>query len=319
MDPKLIFHLCQIIDQGSMSRAARTLNVTQPTLTRSIKTLEEIVGAPVLRRSRYGVTATNIGERLAEQGRHVHNSVRAADEVVQYWRSGMVGEVRLGIGSMMSAALLPDFFRANPLDESNFTMRILATDSPTAVQKLRKNELDMAIIPSYPNQTIGTLVQYPLCTDRICVLAGSNSPLAQIDGVVEAKLLPTQTWISINNMARLRHIHDEVAQLLGVDVIVPKFMFDGDVTAPMELLKHSTMLTLAPTKLARKYVESGGLKILKLDVHLPNRDIALWMTNESENDTCAMEIAKRIKNYYAQQVEVYEHALNNSDTTEVSA
>ena len=46
----------EIIDCGSFTRAAEALNVTQPTLTRTIQHLESLTGAPLLKRGRHGVT-----------------------------------------------------------------------------------------------------------------------------------------------------------------------------------------------------------------------------------------------------------------------
>ena len=79
MDPKYLVQLAIIAELGSVTKAARTLNVTQPTLSRTIKVIEDRVGGAVLRRGRYGVTPTEIGLRLAEEGREImRRSQRAA-------------------------------------------------------------------------------------------------------------------------------------------------------------------------------------------------------------------------------------------------
>ena len=52
MDPKLLTQLAIIVELGSVTKAARKLNVTQPTLSRSIKIMEDRVGGPLLRRER---------------------------------------------------------------------------------------------------------------------------------------------------------------------------------------------------------------------------------------------------------------------------
>ncbi|MFC6673437.1 LysR family transcriptional regulator [Marinobacterium aestuariivivens] len=44
MDPRLLKQLAVIVKHGSLSRAAERLNVTQPTLTRAIQTIEHKVG-----------------------------------------------------------------------------------------------------------------------------------------------------------------------------------------------------------------------------------------------------------------------------------
>ena len=56
MNPKYLAQLATIVELGSVTKAAQKLNTTQPTLSRTIKLIEDRVGAPVLRRGRHGVT-----------------------------------------------------------------------------------------------------------------------------------------------------------------------------------------------------------------------------------------------------------------------
>jgi len=298
MDPKLLAQLCEVIEKGSLSRAALSLRVTQPTLTRNMKAIEEAVGAPVLRRGRYGVTPTSLGEMLAGQGRVVIDAMNMADETVQHWRTGLVGEVRLGVEAMFSASLMPAFLAANPMKESNFTMRVVAGQTNDLMQSLRKKEIDLAILPAYPNASMETLVQDTLFSDHICVLAGSKSPLAALPGKIDIDVLSTQHWISINNNVRIRHKCDHITHLLGLDGVAPKFKFDGDVTAPMALLRYSDMLAFSTRRFAEQYISLGGIQMLDIDADLPQRDIALWINKDNEHERCVLEISAMIKNYF---------------------
>lgn len=299
MDPKLLSQLWEVVLQGSLSRAALSLHVTQPTLTRNMKAIEEAVGAPVLRRGRYGVTPTNLGERLSEQGRIITSAMIMADETVEQWRTGLVGEVRLGVGAMISASILPGFFAANPMKDSKFTVRVITAKSADLMKKLRNHEIDMAILPSYSKLVIDKVMQDVLFTDEICVIAGSRSPMINVPGKIKPNLLTEQTWISMNNVARVRHAQDQAAVLLGIDSVVPKFRFDGDVTAPLAILRDSNMLALAPRQFANEYVATGGIHILDIDVELPKRDIVLRVSKENEHNSCAMELSSKIKHYFS--------------------
>ena len=53
-----------IVSAGSLGRAATILNMTQPALSRSIKRLEESVGAPLFERHTKGMHLTALGEAL---------------------------------------------------------------------------------------------------------------------------------------------------------------------------------------------------------------------------------------------------------------
>lgn len=66
---KLLTQFLAVADAGSMSGAAATLLVTQPTLTFNMKKLEENIGAPLFERSSRGVRLTRYGETLYENAR----------------------------------------------------------------------------------------------------------------------------------------------------------------------------------------------------------------------------------------------------------
>ena len=54
--------------EGSVTRAARALGWSQPTVDYHLKNLERLVGAPVLQRSTRGSTPTQVGALLLERG-----------------------------------------------------------------------------------------------------------------------------------------------------------------------------------------------------------------------------------------------------------
>src|SRR5215217_5374022 len=66
---KLLSQFLAVADAGSMSGAAATLLVTQPTVRFSVKQLEESIGAPLFERCSRGVRLTRYGETLYENAR----------------------------------------------------------------------------------------------------------------------------------------------------------------------------------------------------------------------------------------------------------
>ena len=60
-----------VADAGTFTHAAESMYIAQPTLSQQIRRLEEMVGAPLLRRSRDGVRPTEAGMVLLEESRTV--------------------------------------------------------------------------------------------------------------------------------------------------------------------------------------------------------------------------------------------------------
>ena len=73
MDLQHLENFLVIVEQGSVSHAARIIRITQPALTRQLQALEAQFGAPLLARNRRGVVLTPAGEALVVEARRILN------------------------------------------------------------------------------------------------------------------------------------------------------------------------------------------------------------------------------------------------------
>jgi molybdate transport repressor ModE-like protein len=90
-----------VLDEGSLSAAARTLGLSQPTVGRRIRALEEATGGPLIERVPDGIRATALAQSILP---HAQAMQRAADEVARVLRTrGSVvdGTVRIACGFMV--------------------------------------------------------------------------------------------------------------------------------------------------------------------------------------------------------------------------
>ena len=100
----------EISRQGSLARAAETLAVSQPAISKTLKELEALLGTSLFERSKTGVRLTAAGSAFL---RYAGPSVQALREGVRSLRAGEheAGMVRLGVLSTVESALLPDVVR----------------------------------------------------------------------------------------------------------------------------------------------------------------------------------------------------------------
>jgi DNA-binding transcriptional LysR family regulator len=133
-----------VIEAGSVTGAARLLNLTQAAVSLQLKRLEETFGARLVERSRSGIRLTAHGERMIAQARRL---LRGNDEL---WASMSVpefaGEVRLGMPSDLvrpyGTPLLRRFDRAWP----RVRVTIVCDTSGRLLERLDRREVDMAIV-----------------------------------------------------------------------------------------------------------------------------------------------------------------------------
>lgn len=279
MDPRSLLHLAEIVDLGSFSRAAAVLHVTQPTLSRTIKQLEDLVGTPVLKRGRYGVTPTSIGQLLAQQGRVIRSSVGEAQSGVSEWKSGLDQELRIGIGPMIALALLPRFIDKALLSQWSNRIRF-RTEPPTKlIESLQAGELDVALAPAELYFGNDTLTQKLAYSETVGIYAGRQHPLAR-KRKVEVAELSRYDWLGIGALSRFRGTTGEILETVGAYGIRPKIEFSGNVATPIELLRTGKWLGPIPDFLCAFLPGAQDLVRLSLPKSLPSRDVAFWFRRD---------------------------------------
>lgn len=110
IDARTLQYFQRIVELGAINRAAQSLNVSQPTLTRAIQLLEADVGEQLLVRTPHGVQVTNAGDLLIERSRPILSQL----EQLRVEISGSA-DVRVSVGlplSMQRLMTLPFATRA---------------------------------------------------------------------------------------------------------------------------------------------------------------------------------------------------------------
>src|SRR4051794_41516268 len=114
LDLKLVQTLREVAAHGSFSEAARALHFTQPAVSRQVAQLERDVGAPLVVRSRAGVTLTDAGRLVVEHGDAIAAQLQRLQAALDELRDG--GPRRGALGALPTAflGLLPPNLRPPP-------------------------------------------------------------------------------------------------------------------------------------------------------------------------------------------------------------
>jgi DNA-binding transcriptional LysR family regulator len=128
---------------GSITRAARTVRLTQPALSAHLRALEAAVGRPLFTRRARGVTPTPAGDDLA---RLAAGHVEGLEAVVESMRAapGLAqGTLYLGgPGEFTTARILP---RLAPLVSQGLALRVTFDLAASLLEKLSAGELDLVV------------------------------------------------------------------------------------------------------------------------------------------------------------------------------
>src|SRR5262250_3282453 len=88
--------LMAVVQAGSMGKAARHLNTSQPNISKSIADLEQALGVRLLDRHRQGIEPTEYGRALLHGGAAVFDELRQTVKNIEFLADPAAGEVRIG-------------------------------------------------------------------------------------------------------------------------------------------------------------------------------------------------------------------------------
>lgn len=146
MDLKQLESFVRVAELGSFTRAALTLGMAQPALSRQVRLLEVELRQSLLTRNGRGAVPTEAGAMLLEHARGILHQVERAREELGRMRGGLSGRVALGLPPSVARALavpLTQAFRAQ-LPEA----RLAITEglSTSMQEALLSGRLDIAVL-----------------------------------------------------------------------------------------------------------------------------------------------------------------------------
>ena len=100
-------YLVAVAELKHFGKAAASLNITHPSLSVQLRTLEETLGVALAERGRGGVIMTPTGRAVAELAQQVLYDVQAIADITAGSHRGMNGILRLGVPPTLGPYLLP--------------------------------------------------------------------------------------------------------------------------------------------------------------------------------------------------------------------
>lgn len=148
LDFRRLLYFCTIVEQGQISRAAKKLNISQPTLSLSLKELEEELGVELIHREGGKLYVTKRGQSFYNEAQRILSQL---DDLSQNIRNpfakdaDIFGEVRIGCSGFCTSflrAVIPAMERQYP----GIHIRVLITENIPLEDKVQSGSIDFAIL-----------------------------------------------------------------------------------------------------------------------------------------------------------------------------
>lgn len=140
----------EVAKSGNISKAAETLYISQPAVSKSITKLEQALNHTLFTRSKKGVKLTDEGETLFQHLKTAFESIENAEKTLKRIDQLGMGQLRIGVStSLCKYILLPylqDFIRHNP----HVKVSIECNPTYETIQLLKQGKIDIGLICETP-------------------------------------------------------------------------------------------------------------------------------------------------------------------------
>ena len=202
-----------VADEGSITRAAARLHLTQSAISHHLKQLERALGKDVFIREPRQTLPTGFGRECVEQARAALQALRRADAAIAASRTAQRAPLSIGTECYTSYHWLPRLTRAARLADLDYDLRVAVDATRRVVPSLLAGEIDLAVLNSSGERS--DLIYFPLLLDEIVLVVPAEHPLATRRQVT-AEDLQSETLIIHETQSGANPLLDSVLAPVGV-------------------------------------------------------------------------------------------------------
>lgn len=233
-----------VADVGSFTRAADTVGVAQPTLSRQLRVLEQDLGAPLVERgAREGLSLTPAGEAVLPLARRILADMDSARTAVAELIGLRSGRVRVGATPSLCIGVLADVLRAFCARFPDVRVELVEDGSQPLERGLARGDLDVALVIVPAAGLDPGLSVTPLLRERLSVASSAGQTPAGRRSMTVAEL-------SRHRLVVPREGYDlrEVTLRAYADAgVTPRFAVEGgEMDAVLRLVEAGAGVAVVP-------------------------------------------------------------------------
>ena len=180
----------EVAKQGNISKAAESLYISQPAISKTIVRLEDNLNVKLFKRNSRGVSLTEEGEVLFRHVQEAIHHIEEAENALQKMKDYHIGHIDIGASTTLCRYILLPYLKKFMEEFPNIQINLKNQDSAKNIQVLEAQDIDIALvaIPKHlsPNQKVileqeveDIFVASPKYIENLKALHGNNFSLFQ--------------------------------------------------------------------------------------------------------------------------------------------
>lgn len=182
MELRVLQYFLAVTREQSISGAAQSLHLSQPTLSRQLKDMEDELGKQLIIRGNRKITLTEEGMILRKRAEEILELVQKAEQEITVSDEIITGDVYIGAGETDAVRLLAKAGRQVQLDYPGIHYHISSGDSTDVLESLDRGLIDFGLLFDMVDTSKYEYIEFPV-KDVYGILLPKNSPLASKDAI----------------------------------------------------------------------------------------------------------------------------------------
>ena len=294
MNAKQYKYVLVLANEGSFSRAAYTLNISQPSLSQYIKKIEKEIGLELFDRTNGDVRITEAGKVYIKTARQIldleHRMEKAFADISAYKSGSLV----IGAAPYRAASMMP--MSASSFQKSYPGMHLVVREGTTAelVEGMEHGEYDLALTLLPVDKR---LFAYEKVVEEELVLAvpGNVPPFAAtaLSGrkyqAVKAAAINGQDFVLLTETQFMQKQLDRLLDVHKLTIRTAAVV--KSLEAQIEMVKAGVGMALMPSGIER-FCKPGEVRFYSIEEPLPKREVVvMW-----RKDRKLSKVAEKLKN-----------------------
>lgn len=285
--------LIYIEEVGSLRAAAQLLHMSQPALSAAIQQLEEELQAPLLVRTKRGVSLTSFGQAFMKHARLIVSESRRAHEEIEQLRGHWEGNITFATSPAIALGPLPLALDSFAREFPAVTVNVRDGLYPSVSPQLRDGTLDFALTAAHKHDLDADLEAQALHVSDIVIVGEREHPKAQATRLAE---LVDCRWAFSSAPRGPGAIIRDAFERHGLPEPKPGIVCESFLALP-GIVAHSDMLTTMPRGLYEGNAFRDRLCVLPIEDSLPSPTIFVLRRHDLPLTPAAAGLIRWIQHY----------------------
>ena len=261
-----LYYFVVLAEHGSISSAAKSLNISQPTLSETVAKLEKSLDLRLVIRTARGTHITQAGAQLAERGTKLLRDLDNIIDEVRVLSDEPRGPVNIGISSSLSNLLSVPLLETVHAEFPDIRLNFLEGMSDDILDWMETDRVDLGVI-YYPKETSDLMFE-DLLTEEVFLVTAPDNWEGEIgpDGVfrepIPAKKLADLPLVLTNTTQTARQMQEKFARSINIELDVIASI--NSLPRIIEMVCRASAYSLTAHGAVLDAVDEGKLALVRI-------------------------------------------------------